>query len=78
MRDNFGKEPTVPAVATPDGWKIALFSAVGAPMVAARVFETLPTIRAAYNRTTGRIQWELDFSRMRLHEQSEGVVTSLG
>ena len=78
VRDNFGKEPTVPAVATPDGWKIALFSAVGAPMVAARVFETLPTIRAAYNRTTKRIQWELDFTRMALHEQSEGVVTSLG
>ena len=78
VRDNFGKEPSVPAVATPDGWKVALFSSVGQPMVAARVFEALPTIRTAYNRTTHRIQWELDFTRMALHEQSEGVVTSLG
>lgn len=78
VRDNFGKEPTVPAVATPDGWKLYHFSAVGQPMVAARVFETLPALRASYNRTTKRIQWELDFTRMPLHEQSEGVVTSLG
>lgn len=78
VRDDFGKERSVSAVATPEGWKIALFSAVGQPMVAARVFESLPTIRAAYNRTTKRIQWELDFTRMALHEQSEAVVTSLG
>ena len=70
-------DPTTAGVATPSGWKIALFSAVGQPMVAARIFESLPTIRATYNRTTKRIQWELDFSRMPLHEQSEGVVTSL-
>lgn len=78
VRDDFGKEPTTAGVATPSGWKIALFSAVGQPMVAARIFESLPTIRATYNRTTKRIQWELDFSRMPLHEQSEGIVTSLG
>ena len=78
VRDNFGKEPTVPGVATPDGWKVYAFSQRGQAMVAARVFESLPTIRAAYNRTTKRIQWEFDFTRMPLHEQSEGVVTSLG
>jgi len=78
VRDDFGKEPTVPKVATPSGWKLYHFATVGQPMVAARVFETLPTLRATYNRTTKRIQWELDFARMPLHEQSEGVVTSLG
>ena len=77
VRDNFGKEPTVPNVATPDGWKTYLFGSLGQQLVAARVFETLPTIRASYNRTTKRIQWELDFSRMPLHEQSEGVITSM-
>ena len=77
VRDNFGKEPTVPNVATPDGWKTYLFGSLGQQLVAARVFETLPTIRASYNRTTRRIQWELDFSRMPLHEQSEGVITSM-
>ena len=78
VRDDFGKEPTVPATATPSGWKQYLFASVGQEMVAARVFETLPVIRAAYNRNTKRIQWELDYSRMPLHEQSEGVVTSFG
>jgi len=78
VRDDFGKEPAVPKVATPSGWKLYHFATVGQPMVAARVFETLPTLRATYNRTTKRIQWELDFARMPLHEQSEGVVTSLG
>lgn len=77
VRDDFGKEPSVSGVATPSTWRDALFAAVGQNMVAARVFETLPTIRATYNRTTKRIQWELDFFRMPLHEQSEGVVTSL-
>ena len=78
VRDDFGKEPAVAKVATPSGWKLYHFATVGQPMVAARVFETLPTLRATYNRTTKRIQWELDFARMPLHEQSEGVVTSLG
>ena len=66
VRDDFGKEPTVPAVATPDGWKIALFSAVGAPMVAARVFETL--------RTDDRQRFLYGFGRE--YDDGRGVVTN--
>ena len=78
VRDDFGREPTVPGVATPSGWKLYLFSQRGQVLVSARVLESLPTVRASYNRTTKRIQWEFDYTRMPLHEQSEGVVTSLG
>ena len=78
VRDDFGKEPVVPAVATPTGFRTYLFSQVGRTLVDARCFETLPTLRASFNRITKRIQWELDYTRMPLHEQSEGIVTSLG
>ena len=70
--------PVVPAVATPTGFRTYLFSQVGRTLVDARCFETLPTLRASFNRITKRIQWELDYTRMPLHEQSEGIVTSLG
>lgn len=78
VRDDFGKEPTVPGVATPSGFRQYLFSVIGQNLVAARVFESLPTIRTAYNRTTKRLQTETEYTRMPLHEQSEAVVTSLG
>jgi phage tail sheath gpL-like len=77
VRDDFASnEATVPNVATPSGYSRFLVQQL-TPLVGERVFESAPTAASAYNRTTKRIQTTLQFRRLQLNEQGEGVVRGL-
>ena len=77
VRDDFvSGEKVVPLVATPLGF--ARFAAQQlAPLVDERVFEAPASLRATFNRTTKRTQTVVEFTRLALHEQGEGLVRSL-